>query len=109
MIDRSAKLSLTRQAKVLGISRGSFYYAPRPVTDGDLNLMHRVDHLLMEFPFAGSRMLKGILVQEGYEGGRLHIAPLMMRGASRHSIVSPTLRNLRRAVRSTRTRCGTSQ
>ena len=39
MIDPNAKLSLSRQARVLGISRGSVYYKPRPVSDADLKLM----------------------------------------------------------------------
>jgi hypothetical protein len=46
---------------VLGISRGSVYYKPRPVSEADLKLMHRIDKLHMEFPFAGSRMLQGLL------------------------------------------------
>ncbi len=50
MIDRNAKLSLSRQARVLGISRGSIYYQPQPVGDADLKLMHRIDQLHMEFP-----------------------------------------------------------
>lgn len=79
MIDPSAKLSVSRQAIVLGISRGSVYYKPRPMSDADLKLMHRIDKLHMEFPFAGSRMLQGLLVQEGFKVGRLHIATLMKR------------------------------
>lgn len=31
MIDREHDLSITRQAEVLKISRGSVYYLPRPV------------------------------------------------------------------------------
>ena len=58
MIDRNHRLSLARQAKALGISRGSIYYLPRPVPDADLALMRRIDELHMEYPFAGSRMLK---------------------------------------------------
>ena len=79
MIDPTAKLSVSRQAIVLGISRGSVYYQPRPVSDADLKLMHRIDKLHMEFPFAGSRMLQGLLVQEGFKVGRLHVATLMKR------------------------------
>ena len=62
MIDRTAKLSISRQAIVLGISRGSVYYQPRPVSGADLKLMHRTCRLHMEFPFAGSRMLQGLPV-----------------------------------------------
>lgn len=79
MIDPTAKLTVSRQAMVLGISRGSVYYKPRPVSDADLKLMHRIDKLHMEFPFAGSRMLQGLLVQEGFKVGRLHVATLMKR------------------------------
>ena len=41
MIDRDHKLSLVRQAKALGISRGSIYYLPRPTSGADLALMSR--------------------------------------------------------------------
>ena len=77
MIDRTAELSVSRQAILLGISRGSIYYKNRPMSDADLKLMYRIDKLHMEFPFAGSRMLQGLLVQEGFSAGRLHVATLM--------------------------------
>ena len=41
--------------------------------------MHQIDKLHMEFPFAGSRILRGLLVQEGFKVGRLHVATLMKR------------------------------
>ncbi|WP_430257338.1 IS3 family transposase [Neorhizobium sp. IRS_2294] len=77
MIDREHKLSVVRQAKLLGFSRGSVYYSPRPVSDGDLALMRRIDELHLDYPFAGSRMLQGLLRGEGLETGRLHVATLM--------------------------------
>jgi putative transposase len=79
MIDRDHGLSLGRQAKALGISRGSVYYLPRPVSEADLALMRRIDVLHLEYPFAGSRMLKGLLNGEGHEVGRCHVATLMRR------------------------------
>ena len=79
MIDRTAKLSVSRQAILLGISRSSVYYRPRPVSDANLKLMHRIDRLHTEFPFAGSRMLQGLIIQEGFSVGRLHVATLMKR------------------------------
>ena len=36
MIGRDHKLSVSRQAGLLGISRGSVYYQPRPVSADDL-------------------------------------------------------------------------
>src|SRR5712691_6720234 len=65
MIDREHDLPITRQAQVLRISRGSVYYLPRPVPEADLAIMRRLDRLHLEFPFAGSRMLRGLLAAEG--------------------------------------------
>jgi len=79
MIDRSHQLSITKQSKALGISRSSIYYKPRPVSCADLALMRRIDELHLEYPFAGSRMLQGLLIGEGYKVGRLHIRTLMKR------------------------------
>lgn len=50
MIDREHKLSVVRQARLLGFSRGSVYYCPRPVSDGDLALMRRIDELHLDYP-----------------------------------------------------------
>lgn len=79
MIDRSDDLPVSRQAKALGISRGSVYYLPRPVSAEDLSVMHRIDKLHLDYPFAGSRMLQSFLVREGYRIGRGHVATLMKR------------------------------
>src|SRR5258706_7467278 len=81
MIDRSHMLPLARQARELGISRGSVYYLPKPVSPADLAIMRRIDELHMEFPFAGSRMLRDMLRQEDVEIGRLHVATLMKKMA----------------------------
>ena len=77
MIDRRHDLSIARQATVLGISRGSVYYLPRPIPAVDLALMRRIDELHLNYPFAGSRMLQGLLRAEGYRVGRRHVATLM--------------------------------
>ena len=79
MIDRAHDLPITRQAELLRISRGSVYYLPRPVPASDLEVMRRFDRLHLEFPFAGSRMLQGLLVAEGYKIGRRHVKTLMQR------------------------------
>jgi putative transposase len=79
--DRDHGLSVSRQAKLLGMSRGSVYYLPGPTSDADLVLMRRIDELHLEYPFAGSRMLKGLLQAEGHEVGRLHVSTLMKRMA----------------------------
>ena len=79
MINRKHKLPIARQAEVLRISRGSVYYQPRPVSAADLEVMRRVDRLHLEYPFAGSRMLRGLLAAEGIKIGRRHVKTLMRR------------------------------
>src|SRR6202041_1945228 len=79
MIDREHNLPITKQADVLRISRGSVYYLPRLVPKADLAIMQRLDRLYLEFPFAGSRMLRGLLVAEGCKIGRRHVKTLMRR------------------------------
>ncbi|WP_243452989.1 IS3 family transposase [Polymorphobacter multimanifer] len=81
MIDRSHSLPVIRQARELGISRGSVYYLPRPTSDADLAIMRRLDELHMDFPFAGSRMLRDLLAAEGVKVGRLHVSTLMKKMA----------------------------
>ena len=77
MIDRAHDLPLTSQALVLNISRRSLYYVPEPTSPADLALMRRMDELHLEFPFAGSRMLRDLLAAEGSEVGRRHVTSLM--------------------------------
>jgi putative transposase len=77
MIGRTHPLPITRQAELLRISRGSVYYLPRSVSETDLTLMRRIDALHLEHPFAGARMLRDLLRQEGPAVGRKHVATLM--------------------------------
>jgi putative transposase len=77
MIDREHKLPIKRQAEVLGISRSTAYYTPRPVSEQDLLLMRKLDELHLNYPFAGSRMLRDLLRRQGMDVGRLHVGTLM--------------------------------
>ncbi|MFM9152511.1 MAG: IS3 family transposase [Methylocystis sp.] len=77
MINRDHKLPLTRQAELLNISRGAIYYKSRDVSAADLNIMRRIDALHLDYPFAGSRMLRDMLVREGVSIGRRHVRTLM--------------------------------
>jgi putative transposase len=79
MIDRSHDLSITRQAELLGMSRGAVYYLPRPISAEDLALMRRIDELHLKHPFMGARQLRRQLDREGIHAGRRHIATLMRR------------------------------
>ena len=70
MIDHGHKLLLSRQAGLLRLSRSSLYHAAQPVPAATLAIMHRTDALHLEHPFAGSRMLRDMLRQEGMAIGR---------------------------------------
>ena len=77
MIDRTHDLPVTRQAQVLKLSRSSVYYQPCPVSAADLLIMRRIDELHLDYPFAGSRMLRDLLRGEGVMIGRAHVITLM--------------------------------
>jgi putative transposase len=77
MIRRDHDLPVKRQAELLGISRGSVYYQPRPVSQADLALMRAIDELHLEYPFAGARMLRHLLAAKGFDVGRKHVGTLM--------------------------------
>ena len=79
MIDPEHDLPIKQQAKVLDISRSTVYYQPRPVSAEDLWLMRQIDELHLNYPFAGSRMLRDLLWQQGLEVGRRHLRTLMKR------------------------------
>jgi putative transposase len=79
MIDDGHDLSIMRQAQLLELSRSAVYYRPQPTSAADLALMRRIDALHLEHPFAGARMLRDLLRQDGYAVGRKHVATLMRR------------------------------
>ena len=79
MIDRSHDLPLVRQAELLRLSRSTLYYEPRPVPAAELAIMRRIDELHLDYPFAGSRMLRDLLRGEGIAIGRELVATMMRR------------------------------
>ena len=81
MIDRGHKLPLIHQAAVLGISRGSLYYSACSVPAAELAIMRRIDELHLDYPFAGSRMLRDLLRGEGIAIGRDQVTTMMRRMA----------------------------
>jgi putative transposase len=77
MIEPSHQLPVIQQCSLLGLSRSSVYYTPQPVSASDLALLRRIDELHLHHPFAGTRMLRDFLNQEGFKVGRRHVATLM--------------------------------
>jgi putative transposase len=79
MIDRQHRLPVVRQCQILEIARSSVYYVPQPVSAADLALMRQIDEWHLQYPFAGSRMLRDLLRLNGASVGRKHVASLMRR------------------------------
>ncbi|MCK5887061.1 MAG: IS3 family transposase [Alcanivorax sp.] len=77
MIDRTHDLPVTRQCQILQLARSTAYYTPAPTSPADLALMRRIDELHLDYPFAGSRMLRDMLKREGHAIGRKHVSSLM--------------------------------
>ncbi len=77
MIDRNSKLSIKRQCAILQLPRSTAYYEPAELSEADHGLMRRIDELHLQYPFAGSRMLRGLLKQAGHTVGRRHVRTLM--------------------------------
>jgi len=70
-------LSLSRQCRLLTISRSSFYYAPKGESPENLALMRLIDELFLKYPFYGSRQMARHLRREGIEAGRHRVRRLM--------------------------------
>ncbi len=77
MIDQEHDLPVTRQCRVLQLSRSSVYYQPRPVSPENLVLMRRMDELHLDYPFFGARGLMKLLRREGHSAGRGRSSRLM--------------------------------
>ena len=77
MIDRTHTLPVVRQCQLLKLARSTAYYQPRSVLEPTLALMRRIDELHLQYPFAGARMLRDLLRQEGHTVGRRQVATLM--------------------------------
>jgi putative transposase len=77
MMDRAHELPVLRQCQLLELPRSTAYYRPAPESPANRALMRRIDELHLEFSFAGARMLRDLLKQEGIRAGRRRIGRLM--------------------------------
>lgn len=69
--------SISRQCQLLGLSRSSFYYAPRPIDPEDLELMRLIDEQYLKTPFFGSRSMARHFRRQGRRVNRKRIQRLM--------------------------------
>jgi putative transposase len=71
------KLSLSRQCRLLRVSRSSLYHKPKGESEDNRALMRRLDELFMAHPFYGSRQMVRHLRREGVRVGRHRVRRLM--------------------------------
>ena len=70
-------LSLSRQCRLLRVSRSSVYHRPKGESAQNLGLMRRIDELFLEYPFYGSRQMVRHLWRDGVCVGRHRVRRLM--------------------------------
>jgi len=91
MIDREDLLPITRQCRLLDLSRSGFYYTPAPVSAKDLDLMRQIDEIHLTYPFYGSRKIRNELWARKYNVGRDRVRRLMRRMGIEALYVKPKL------------------
>ena len=70
-------LPITRQCRLVSISRSSFYYSPVGESPLNLTLMRLIDEAFLEIPFYGARQMARHLRRLGYTVGRKRVSRLM--------------------------------
>ena len=79
IIDKKDKLSVSRQCKLLSVSRNKIYYNPK-MSKHNLKLMRRIDELYTEDPTRGTRRLRAVLYRRfNIKIGRGKVRQLMTR------------------------------
>jgi putative transposase len=77
-VDRAHKLPISRQCLALDISRSSAYRKLAGVSDGDIDMMRKLDELHLKRPFKGSRRLRDDLWDNyGLQVNRKRVQRLM--------------------------------
>lgn len=76
-INKDSDLAVTRQCKLLKLSRSSVYYQPVSVSEQALALMRELDTVHMKYPFYGSRRIRDELNDRGFSVCRKKIQRLM--------------------------------
>ena len=70
-------MPLTRQCKILNLSRSGISYVPVLVNDKHRELMKLIDQIHLDEPYLGTRGIKNALWDKGHKIGRIHVRTLM--------------------------------
>ena len=71
------KISMTRQTKLLGINRTTFYYKPVPLSAEKLHLLNQIDEIYTNNPDYGYRMIYQQLKEDGCNIGNNRVLKYM--------------------------------
>lgn len=71
------QITIRRQCELLGVPRSTYYYEPFAETELNLLLMKEIDHLYLDNPSYGSRLMTACLQNRGYQVNRKRIKRLM--------------------------------
>jgi len=77
MINKEHALPITRQCKILDLSRSSLYYQPVLINEYELNMMSLIDEIHLRYPFYGSRRIRDELWDNGFYVTRDWVRTLM--------------------------------
>ena len=91
MIDPEHALSLTRQSRILELSRSSLYYEAIPTSKRDVELILLIDEIHLKYPFYGIRRIRNELRDLGHDIGRSHVSTLMKKMGIRALYPKPML------------------
>ena len=68
MVDSGlSTITVVRQCELIGLSRASLYYQPKPINPENLELMHLLDQQYTETPFYGYRRMTDAMKEKGFE------------------------------------------
>ncbi|NDY56374.1 transposase [Desulfovibrio sulfodismutans] len=78
MVDRDhPRCSISRQCRMLGLARSTWYHRPTGEKVVNLDLMRRIDEQFLETPFYGSRQMHRHGNNQGIVVGRARVRRLM--------------------------------
>ena len=70
LVDSKLTITKTRQCELIGISRSVLYYTPKPLSNTNLQILHKMDEIYTDNSDYGYRMIHQGLLEEGYSIGK---------------------------------------
>ena len=77
LVDSKLIIPKTRQCQLLGLSRSSLYYKPRPMTLQNKKILDAIDEIYTDNPEYGYRMIHRQLVENGHSIGKERVLKYM--------------------------------